>query len=109
MYDEDPFASHSQDGNHHENTSTTSPRRSASNKSRGNKSFKLGAEDERYYAEHGPTNDSGSGVLGHPSTQLDHRFGEEAIAPRAITSTIGLTRQSDATLKAHYEYYRRNL
>jgi len=110
MYDEDPFASHSQDGhsrlssvNLHENTSTAPPRRSASNKSRGNKS---GAED---YGEHGPTNYDSSGVLGRPSTQLDNHFGE-TMAPRAITSlTTDVTRQSDATLKAHYEYYRGNL
>jgi len=111
MYGEDPFASHSQDGNHHENNSTASPRRSASNKSRGNKSFKFGAEDERYYGEHGQTDDGSSGVLRRPGTQLDHHFREEAMAPRAITSSraIDVTRQSDATIKAHYEYYRRNI
>jgi len=110
MYDEDPFASHSQDGhsrlssaNLHENTSTAPPRRSASNKSRDNK---FGPED---YGEHGPTNGDSSGVLGHPSTQLDHHFGE-TMAPPAITSlATDVTRQSDATLKAHYEYYRGNL
>lgn len=115
MYDEDPFASHSQDGhsrlssaNLHENTSTAPPRRSAS--SRGNKSSKFGAEG-KYYGEHGPTNDDSSGVLGRPSTQLDHHFGEETMAPQAITSrrAIDATRQSDATIKAHYDYYGGNL
>lgn len=114
MYDDDPFASHSQDGHSQVSVSkyygdtgaAPPPRRSVSTKSRGNMTF----EDEEYYGDHGPTNDDNSVVLGRPSTsQLDSRLSEEAFRSQrgAYGRVVDGAPASGATPQDHYDYSRR--
>lgn len=108
MYDGDPFASHSQDGHSqvsgaaYHGDAPAAPRPSVSH---GNTSFGLGAEDGKYYGDHGPMNNDNSAVLGHPTTQLDHYSGEELAEPRRDEAA----HRSDATLQDHYDFYRKHL
>jgi hypothetical protein len=118
MYDDDPFASHSQDGHsqvsvakYYGNTSTAPapPRRSVSTKSRGNMTFESTGEDG-YYGDHGPTNDDNSVVLGRPSTsQLDSHFSEEATRAHrgAFGHAVNTAAASGATPQDYYRYSRK--